>query len=753
MMDNLSLPLPEPYARSIADEWEIPKALAELPRWLVWRAKPRGNSKIDKIPVSPLTGSPCNATDPGSLTGFTQAHDYALSDQSITGLGFSLGREVGIIGGDLDGCIDAEGRLSELAVELISNLETYFEISPGGRGLRFFGYASLDKALINSRLGLEIYCEKRFVTITGNALEGTGFALEDIQGGIDHLVEKYGKKSPARLLAAPPAKAGEIDEALVRIDPDCGYDDWIRVGMALKSTGDEKDFNRFNNWSAWGDKYPGVKECRDKWESFKTDGGITIRTLYWMAGIDQSFAPDVEPHSLDRVLNSLPQCSSRKHLLTDVGNVERFIDVTSGNVRFVPGLDKWIIWSGARWEAMPNVFEIARHIVRSICTESERETDDEKRRKIIQWGLKSQQKQRLDAMVDLARQSRDILLENTRLDATSHLLGVANGTVDLRTGKLLAPERERFITKSTAVPFDPESTCPRWEDFVLEIMDGDVVLAGFLQRLAGYALWGGNPEQVVVILYGTGSNGKSTFVSTLQRILGDYARQIDPASLMAARHANAGGPRDDLVRLYRARYAVAVESGDGDRLDESLIKTVSGGDVIYARGMYARRGIEFTPEFLLMLATNHRPVIRGTDYAIWRRLVLVPFERSFREHERDTHLTETLKDELPGILTWMVDGCRAWQRDGLAIPEKALMATDAYRSDMDVLGDWIDERCIRDPGAVTPVADLYRNYREWCEDEGGKAYSSRWFGRALESKGFSGAKHQGRRTRGGIRLK
>jgi len=158
-MDTSRQPIPEPYARSIADEWEIPKALAELPRWLVWRAKPRGNGKIDKIPVSPLTGSPCNATDPGSLTEFTQAHDYALSYQSITGLGFSLGRDLGIIGGDLDGCIDVDGKLSELAVELISSLGTYFEISPGGRGLRFFGYGSLEKALIHSEVGLEIYCE------------------------------------------------------------------------------------------------------------------------------------------------------------------------------------------------------------------------------------------------------------------------------------------------------------------------------------------------------------------------------------------------------------------------------------------------------------------------------------------------------------------------------------------------------------------------------------------------------------------
>jgi len=359
----------------------------------------------------------------------------------------------------------------------------------------------------------------------------------------------------------------------------------------------------------------------------------------------------------------------------------------------------------------------------------------------------------MEAMTDLASQSQSIHLSDVHLDAIPHLLGVPNGTVDLRTSELLSPDRECFITKSTAVPFDPESRCPRWEDFVLEIMDGDQELAAFLQRLAGYALWGGNPEQVVAILYGTGSNGKSTFVSTLQDVLGDYARQIDPASLMAARHVSAGGPRDDLVRLYRTRYAVAVESGEGDQLDEGLIKMVSGGDKIYARGMYAKKGIEFNPEFLLMLATNHKPLIRGTDYAIWRRLILIPFEQAFKDHERDRSLADTLKAEHPGIFAWMVAGCRQWRSDGLNSPLKVRDATQAYRTDMDILGDWIDDCCSRDPAATTPVADLYQSYKYWCELEGRKAYSSPWLSRNLEGQGFPSSKKGGVRCRVGLRLR
>jgi putative DNA primase/helicase len=749
------LPPPEPYQRHIPDSWDIPAALTGIPRWLVWQANPRGNGKVDKIPVSPITGHTCNATDPASLTSFEVAQEYASIDKEIAGLGFSLFLEDRIIGGDLDHCIDEDGRFSTLAEELLVSIDTYWEISPSGRGLRFLGMGLLDRACINSEAGLELYGEKRFVTVTGNAIPDTAFALENIQEEIDHLVTRFGRQSETQILALPaqPVVAQRIHSALERIHPDCSYDDWITVGMALKSTHHEKAFDWFNNWSAWGDKYPGAAACRRKWQSFATQGRITLGTLYWLAGRRQSFSMGTDYNeALDLILKGLLKFSTHRRLNTDVGNVERFIDITEGNARYVPGLNQWIAWQGRRWEAIPNAFEIARFVACSIHLEKGQVDDDEQRGKVIKWGMKSQEKSRMDAMVDLARQSKDILLPDGMLDASGHLLGVANGTIDLNTGELLSPERDRYITKSTSVSYDPEAPCPRWEQFINEIMDGDVGLAAFLQRLAGYALWGGNPEQVVTILHGTGSNGKSTFVSTLQQVLGDYARQIDPTSLMAHKYGSAGAPRDDLVRLYRARLAVSVESGESDTLDEGLIKMVSGGDVIYARGVYAKRGIEFVPEFLLMLATNHKPVIRGTDYAIWRRLILVLFERAFKEQERDRHLAETLAHELPGILRWMVAGCIAWRAQGLDAPAKVRLATQEYRSEMDILGDWIEACCVVDPGVTTPMADLYRSYSDWCESEGSRAFSNRRFGRNLGNKGYQNTKQTGQRCRVGLRL-
>jgi len=550
--------------------------------------------------------------------------------------------------------------------------------------------------------------------------------------------------------------ADELRQTLSQLDPN-PEEEWWRVLAVCATTGVPNAKEIAREWSKGSSKHLDT-EFDTKWahalSRANRDDNLSYRTLVWMARKHAS-SLDTLPAQLvtgNQLVQSFKKCSRADYRNTDLGNVDRFTDVTKGNVRFVPALSQWIGWDTTRWEAMPNAFEVGRYVARSIYAEAQQKVEDDKRMKLIIWGLNSQQKPRLDAMISLAKQSHNILLPDISLDASPKLLGVANGTVDLETGELLPPNRDRFITKSTGVDYDPQADCPRWTQFISEIMDGDVELIQFLHRLAGYALWGANPEQVVAILHGSGSNGKSTFVSALQQVLGDYVRQVDPTSLMTRRNQNGGGPRDDLVRLYRARLAVSVESGEGDSLDEGLIKTVSGGDHIYARAMYAKQGIEFTPEFLLMLATNHKPVIKGTDYAIWRRLILIPFERSFKKDHRDRNLADQLSNERVGILRWMVQGCMDWSINGLSPPAKVRVATEEYRGEMDILGDWIEACCSNNPDAVTPTRDLYRNYQDWCEAEGLRAFSNRWFGRNLANKGYADKKTNGVRCRVGLQL-
>ena len=756
---SVPVPPPKPYRRQLPDEWELPKDLLNKSRWLTWKAKPRTNGKVDKIPVNPRTAEPCNVTDPESSTDFAVAYDFARQCPEIRGLGFALFSADDIIGGDIDGCIDQDGRLSPLAEELLAVLDTYVEVSPSGRGLRFFGKGSLHHPYINHEQGLEIYTAKRYLTVTGNAIPEKVFALEDIQSEMNDLMDRYGSQHAVAIdekdNAPDLVDEAKIRSALKTINPDCGYHQWTRVGMALKSTDHPRAFDWWNDWSRKSrDQYPGQTECQKKWQSFRQDGGITVGTLLWMARQPTTTLVSFkESQALEQLIAHLEPYSPHNRGRNDVGNVERFIDLTAGTVRFVPTLDQWIGWQGTRWEALPGVFEVSRRVVNSIYLEAQNETDHDQQTKLFNWGHQSHQKPRLDAMADLARQAQHIQLSDGALDATNKLLGVPNGTVDLSTGELLAPDRDCFITKSTTVPYCPDARCPRWEAFVAEIMDNDPELTAFLHRLAGYALWGTNSEQVVAILYGTGSNGKSTFVNALQQVLGDYFRQVDPASFMASRHQNASGPREDLIRLYRARLVIATEPSEGDRLNEGLIKSVSGGDRLYARALYAKKGIEFTPEFLLMLVTNHKPIVKGTDDAIWRRLRLIPFERTFTDDEQNKHLKEELSAELVGIQRWLVEGCVTWYQTGLCPPERVLGATDNYRTEMDNLAYWIEERCQVDQSAVTLLAALYRDYKEWCESEGTRAPSNAWFGRNLQAKGFTLEKKSGQRARRGIRLR
>jgi putative DNA primase/helicase len=272
----------------------------------------------------------------------------------------------------------------------------------------------------------------------------------------------------------------------------------------------------------------------------------------------------------------------------------------------------------------------------------------------------------------------------------------------------------------------------------------------FVQRAVGYSLTGNTREQVIFIAHGTGRNGKSTFTTTLLSLLGEYGQQTPTETLMVKRGDSIP---NDLARLKGTRLVAAMESDEGRRLSEALIKQLSGGDRIPARFMRAE-WFEFQPTFKIWLATNHKPVIRGTDLAIWRRIRLVPFTVTISEQEEDKQLGEKLQAEFPGILRWAVEGCLAWQQHGLGMPEAVKNATAGYREEMDVLGAWVAECCVIEPNAKAGAKELYASYTAWCEAGGERALSQRAFGLQLGERGFeryrgTGKKHMWR----GIGLK
>lgn len=316
------------------------------------------------------------------------------------------------------------------------------------------------------------------------------------------------------------------------------------------------------------------------------------------------------------------------------------------------------------------------------------------------------------------------------MDSNPWLLNVQNGTLDLRTGELCEHRREDFITKLCPVTFDPGAKCPQWRQVLQRIFSDNKILIQYIQRLAGYILTGKTEEHILPLLYGTGANGKTTLVELLLKLLGsDYAMKAAPDLLMARRGESHPTDRAD---LFGKRFVACVETEDGRRMAESLVKEITGGDRIRARRM--REDFwEFTPTHHVWLAGNHKPTVRGNDHGIWRRIKLIPFDVVIPDAQQDKQLPEKLAAELPGILNWCIEGCLEWQRNGMREPPIVQAATKEYSDEMDRLGQFIDDYCETGPEFMAPATVLYQTFLSEMSDA---RISQQAFGASLRQRGF-----------------
>ncbi len=420
--------------------------------------------------------------------------------------------------------------------------------------------------------------------------------------------------------------------------------------------------------------------------------------------------------------------------LTDLGNARRLVRLHHQDLRYCFPWDKWLVWDGTRWvfDTSGEVYRRAKETVKSIYAEAAQTEDSREREQLAKHAMRSESDARIRAMINLAQSEPGIPVLPEDFDADPWLLNVQNGILDLRTGELRPHSREAMMTKIIPVPYDPEAECPLWLKFLDRIMAGNEALISYLQRVVGYTLTGDTREQCLFMLYGTGANGKSTFLETLRALFGDYGQQADFTTFLQSKDDRV---RNDIARLMGRRFVAAIEADAGRRLAEVLVKQLTGGDTVTARFLY-REFFEFKPTFKIFLAANTKPTIRGQDYGIWRRIRLIPFEVTIPAEEQDKELPEKLKDELPGILTWAVQGCQEWQRIGLAEPNEVLQATDKYRKEMDLLAAFIDECCVIRSTARVASKALYEAYVQWCHDNAEEPLTARTFGLRLKDKGF-----------------
>lgn len=419
---------------------------------------------------------------------------------------------------------------------------------------------------------------------------------------------------------------------------------------------------------------------------------------------------------------------------SDVANARLLLDFHGHKLRYCPDWDTWLVWDETRFarDAAGEVGRLAKRTLDEALLDAAQETDPKRRERRTHGITACMRDHRIRAMIAQAQNEEGAVVRAVELDADPWALNVINGTIDLKTGELREHKQSDLITKLAPVEYDVAAECPRFRASLVKVFDSNEKLISFTQRGLGYALTGSVREQVFFIFYGVGANGKTTLILIVLDVLGDYATSAAPEVLLARRgdeHPTA------IADLEGARLVAAVEVDEGRRLAESLVKSLTGGDRIKSRRMRQDyRKIELAAKFIL--ACNHRPVIRGTDYAIWRRIRLVPFNVVIPPSEQDKDLLERLRAERPGILRWLVEGCIGWQIHGLGEPEEVTRATDSYRSDMDVLAAFLETECHVGGGYSVGKGAFGKAYREWCERNGDKPLGRAEFRLRLLERGI-----------------
>lgn len=445
---------------------------------------------------------------------------------------------------------------------------------------------------------------------------------------------------------------------------------------------------------------------------------------------------------------------------SDVFNAEVLILRHGDILRFCKEWHAWYIWKQTHWvkDRQDEVFDFARESVKwlghvGVDTEND---------KLMKHAVKSRAD---NALQNLLHQAGTMQVRRLpeQFDRHAWLLNCPNGVLDLRTGTLLAHDPSLLLTKCTNTPYDPEAPCPLWEQFLLEIMGADLTddlpedsaaqleakaearrhaeaMVTFLQRAVGYSLVGSVQEKVLLIPWGTGDNGKSTFIETISDMIGpDYSLRA-PTSLFLSKRENS--IPNDVAQLKGIRFAFAAETPQDRRMDESLIKDLTGGDTVSARFM---RGefFNFRPECTLWLATNHKPLTKDTGNALWNRIKLIPFTVTIPKERQDRELREKLTQEAPGILAWAVRGCLDWQKTGLQEPEDVKVATATYRAENDIIGLFVEEVCLLDPNVRVKSSVLYEAFKKWCEENGERVPSQKSVSKSLKEKGFDLLRNNG----------
>lgn len=711
----------------------IPQELVELKQWVCWTQ--------DKIPKNPYTGGNAMSNNPSTWSDYQTACE-AVKKYHFDGVGFMFAPPY--FGVDLDKCLDD----TDFVDEFVEGLRSYNEISKSGNGIHIICKGKLPEG--NRRRGkVEMYSEGRYFIMTGNQYNAKYTEIIDCTERIKILHSKYlPDMTPATVKDTQFIRLELSDTDIIDKARACKTGRVFQLlyegaWQGLFNSQSEADLALCGQLAFWCQKDEGQIDrifrssglMRHKWDEKRgqnTYGQITISKA--VSTCDEVYTPQRGGDDTSLALGLFGKKKPRtdKHYdRTDTGNAHRLYDKCNGEIRYSYARKKWYYWTGKVW-TLDDTGEVKKYtdlVLADMKAQAFEMDNEEERDRFLKFVNTCGNSNRKNAMITETQHLEGIPILPDQMDAYQEYLNCQNGIVNLRNGELMPHSPEFMMTKMCLAEYDTSNKKPtRWLKFLDEVCNGDQSLIRYLQKCVGYSLTGSNREQCAFFLYGIGNNGKSTFLETIADMLGGYAANAQPDTLMTKRNDAGGGANSDIARLKSIRFVTTEEPSEGVRLNEGLVKQLTGGGRVTCRFLFGDE-FEYEPEFKIWIATNHKPVIRGTDIGIWRRIRLIPFEVNIPKEKVDKNLKYKLREEMPQILHWAVEGVQMYAREGLDMPDAVKRATDEYKSEMDLLQAFTDS-CIEIDYTVAvgiPANELYAAYVRWAEKNNEYVMTSRKF--------------------------
>lgn len=753
---------------------KIPEELKSLPQWVGFFRTPAKDGKTTKKPVNVRTLYGASSTNPETWGTFEQAVNaigktakVGESQGKIEGIGFVFAPPY--CGIDLDHVINADtGEINRQALDVISTMDSYTEISPSGTGIHIIYKGEIHKewkCKKNSGLGsgsdIEMYQQGRYFTVTGNRFNDNDIASREPHAAL--IYKAYmdngqdGQKSLSVVSEPPKPKTKSLtvtDKDII----DKAMNSSSGMKFARLFNGDTSDYDNDDSradmalcsmLAFWCNKdiammdriFRQSKLMREKWDEKHgrdTYGNITMEKA--VENCMNTYSPtSLKDDDFSVNIENFRQKNHRNYSLDDTGNAERMSDMFGEVIRYNYTDKKWMLYDKIKWiyDQSGIIYKLVDISLEALKDEKDwyiqqdNENNDENQTMFKAWEKFYKKSRNHNTKNALEKEVQHYVpVTPNQLDRYKMLLNSPTGVIDLNDFEVRKATPKDYFTKSVNANFDKNAKCPLWEKFLKEIFENDDGMIRYIQTAVGYSLTGSTAEQCAFFLLGDGNNGKSTFIDVIRQMFGDYASNIQAETLMIR---NNNGINSDIARLKGARLVTSAEPNEGLRLNEGLLKQLTGGDVVTARKLYGDE-FEFKPEFKLWMATNHKPIIRGTDYGIWRRMHIIPFNAKIPKEKVDKQLTDKLLKELDGIFVWALRGLAMYHKYGLKMPTAVEQAVEEYKKEMDVVSKFLDECTEKAFAKSVKASDLYQIYTNWCKQYGEWQMSNTKFGKEISQR-------------------